>query len=294
MLTLGTGATASSSPGRRAALPWGTLTAALALGAVTVFACGGTTGQPPPPPGAPATNNGAADAGADGALSDAPDDTGVDASVDAATFDVEITYADRPLPDVYVAEAAAPPPDDGGGLRPCTKTGQTGCVTCDGNMDGICSPTEAAFVQHDIAKGLAMGPGPDPAGSCYECLMNGSCINDTEFGDVDHECEDNLATFGTAAQCEATIACLLTTNCAKTAVAACYCGTAAVATACQGNPAPGPINGACASTIAMGLGFPLSDGTDNTAKLENIAYAAGKANQIFQCGIANSCAACQQ
>ncbi len=192
---------------------------------------------------------------------------------------------------------AAPKVNNGSGccvpLLPCTAAGQTNCVKCQGNASGICTPTETALVQHDITKGLATAPGNDPAGTCYSCLLGGACIDDTTFGDSGHECEDSLATFGTSAMCEATISCIFQTACAKTAVAACYCGTAGVATTCQGNPAPGPINGACDRVIAAGLVFPVTDGTDNTAKLENVAYAAGKADQIFQCALANSCAACQ-
>jgi hypothetical protein len=270
----------------------------LVSGVLGALACGGTTGQPDQPPQTTGGNT-EADSDVDGTLgapNDAAAEAGTDAPVDAGTFDVEIEYADRPLPDVYVAEAAAmsSSSDDGGGLKPCTTAGQTGCVTCNGNASGLCSPTEAALVQHDIAAGLATAPGPDPGDSCYGCLFNGSCIDDTVNGDVSHECEDTIQTFGSAALCEATIACLFSTSCAKTAVITCYCGTAGPTTACQGAPAPGPINGACASVIAAGLGFQVTDGTDNTAKLENTAYAAGKADQIFQCGIANGCTRCQQ
>ena len=175
-------------------------------------------------------------------------------------------------------------------VLPCTTAGQANCVKCTGNASGLCSPTEAAIVDHDIAKNAAS---PTVAPSCYACLLGGSCIDDTTFGDSGHECEDPLATFGTAAECEATLACVFSTDCAKTAVATCYCGTAGPTTTCQGNPAVGPINGACDTTIAAGLGFAVTDGTDNTAKLENVAYASGKADQIFQCAIANSCSSCQ-
>jgi hypothetical protein len=180
-------------------------------------------------------------------------------------------------------------------LAPCT-TGTAGCVQCQGNNTGaganLCSPTEVQFVQHDIATGKATAPGPDPAGSCYTCLLGGGCIDDTQFTDTGHECEDTLATFGTAAECESVISCILGSSCAASAVSTCYCGTAGVSTACQGNPAPGPINGSCDTQIATGLGFPVTDGTDNTKNLTDVTRAAGKADQIFQCAQSNACAAC--
>ena len=203
------------------------------------------------------------------------------------------------VPDTGVADTGAVdsgPADTGtveaGPLVPCTTSGQTNCVQCNGNASNLCSPTEAAIVQHDITTGAATAPGAAPGSSCYACLFNGSCINDTVFGDTGHECEDPLTTFGTATECEATLACIFSTSCAATSVAACYCGTAGPTTTCQGNPATGPINGACDTTIAAGLGFAVMDGTDNTAKLENVAYASGRADQIFQCAIANDCTNC--
>jgi len=179
-------------------------------------------------------------------------------------------------------------------LAPCT-TGTAGCVQCQGNTTGAtaneCTPTEAAFVAHDIAKGKATAPGPDPSGSCYACLLGGGCLDDTQFSDTGKECEDAIAT-GTTAQCSTVISCILGSSCASSAVSTCYCGTASVSGACQGNPAPGPINGACDTQISTGLGFALTDGTDNTKNLTDITRAAGRADQIFQCAQSNSCAAC--
>jgi hypothetical protein len=177
-------------------------------------------------------------------------------------------------------------------LAPCT-TGTAGCVQCQGNSSNLCSPTEAAFVAHDIAKGKATAPGPDPSGSCYACLLGGGCIDDTQFADTGHECGDAITT-GTSAQCESVISCILGSSCSSSAVSTCFCGTAGVSTACQGNPAPGPINGACDTQIAAGLGFPVTDGTDNTKNLTDTTRAAGRADQIFQCAQSNACAACLQ
>jgi hypothetical protein len=276
---------------------------ALASAMLGALACGGTTGRdglvPDTPAGTPDSSAGTVDAAA-GADASA-DGTVSGPTVDAGTFDVDIQYADRPLPDVYVAPVPeAGSGDDGGGLKPCTAAGQTSCVPCDGNTTGLCTPTEAMFVQHDIDKGLVQQPDGgdggyvDPMGSCYNCLWNADCIDNTVFADTGKECEDNLQTFGTIAECQATVMCILATKCAASAVSPCYCGQLGLATTCQGASAV-PVNGACDSVIATGLGFPLGDGTDNTAKLENTAYAAGRADQIFQCGvIANGCTACQK
>ncbi len=179
-------------------------------------------------------------------------------------------------------------------LAPCT-TGTTGCVACNGNNSGLCTPTEAALVAHDIAKGIATAPGPDPANSCYACLFDSGCIDDAVFADTGHECEDPLIT-GTAAECESVISCIFGSSCASSQVATCYCGTATNGNGgtCLGNPAPGPINGACSSVIAAGLGFPVTDGTDNMTNLDDTTRAAGKADQIFTCALVNACTACLQ
>jgi hypothetical protein len=189
-------------------------------------------------------------------------------------------------------ECTSPPPSS---LSPCTQaTGTTGCVECSGNASGLCTPTEAAFVAHDIAKGLATAPGPDPANSCYSCLWNSGCVDDSVFGDTGQECEDPLATFGMAADCESVISCILGSSCASRRISSCYCGTAAPTGACQGNPAPGPIDGACTAVIAAGLGFAVTDGTDSLRNLNDTTRAAGRADQIFQCAISNQCTACLQ
>jgi hypothetical protein len=143
-----------------------------------------------------------------------------------------------------------------------------------------CTATEQLFVNHD------------PSGLCYSCLVNGGCLDDLIYGDSKHECEDLAASAQDA--CFATIKCILGSGCASPAVSSCYCGTAGVSTDCQGSPAPGPINGMCASQIASGLGFPVTDGTDNTKHLTDTVLPAGVADQIFQCAASNTCASCLQ
>jgi hypothetical protein len=185
-------------------------------------------------------------------------------------------------------------------LHPCTVVGDPACVQCQfndtpPNTNKTCTPTEARIVQYDIDKGRATAAGPDPVGSCYTCLAQNSCIDDTRLGDTNQECEDSSITTGTAAQCEAVIDCIFRTNtgmgtCAKSAAVGCYCGTAALTTACQGNPSS--ANGDCDVQIASGLGFPTLDGTDNTAHFTDAFRAAGVADQIFSCAHTNSCTAC--
>jgi hypothetical protein len=155
-----------------------------------------------------------------------------------------------------------------GGVSPCAQF----------NNGQGCTQTEQLFVNHD------------PTNNCYTCLINGGCLDDLVFGDSNHECEDLPS--GQQAACFATLQCILGSGCASPAVSNCYCGTAPVAGTCQGNPAPGPIDGVCATQIAGGLGFPVSDGTDVTKHLTDTILPSGIADQIFQCAASNSCASC--
>src|SRR5580692_8958098 len=200
---------------RRIVVPAFVFTAALsAAAALLAFACGGTTGHEGlPTPG---------DESGDMTMSDA---SGPDPKLDARTFDVDIVYADRVLPDVHAPPESGSDASDGGGgaeaaakggLAPCTsaEAGLTDCVSCQGNASGICTPTEAQFVQYDIDNKLVTAPGPDrlpsapgvdagidfaPGGSnvlgvprtCYDCLVAFSAIDDTVYGDTGNECEDN-------------------------------------------------------------------------------------------------------
>jgi hypothetical protein len=216
---------------------------------------------------------------------DSAADTGHDAEVDSP--------ADTGTTGTDASDTGSP------ALAPCTTAGQTNCVQCDGNSTNLCTATEAAFVKHDIDKGHVTAAGPEPSDpnndftkeACYECLFHSSCLDDSVFGDHGHECEDLAA--GAQPDCASTLSCIIGSDCAATAVSTCYCGTASVASACQGNPAPGPINGSCDTEIAKGLGFPVTDGTDNTKHLTDPTLAAGKADEIFQCALDNGCAACQ-
>jgi hypothetical protein len=167
--------------------------------------------------------------------------------------------------------------DSGSDSSTTTDASDASTSPCAANNGGAgCTQTEQLFVNHDP--------------TCYACLIGGGCLDDTVFGDVNHECGDLPA--AQQAACISVINCILGSGCASAAVSTCYCGTAGVATACQGNPAPGPINGVCATQIAAGLGFPVTDGTDNTKQLTNNMLPGGMADQIFQCAQSNACATC--
>jgi hypothetical protein len=211
------------------------------------------------------------------------------------------TVVNCPSPSDAGADAATPA-CDAAALVPCTAQGQTCCAPCAGSANGVCTPTEALFVAHDIANGVASTAG-EPSNGCYPCLVASGCVDDIEFpGDTGHECGDLPdVPLGAGAQagtteptlCLNTLSCLLSQpSCASVAVEECFCGTAEFITACEGDPAPGPINGACAQQIANGLGFPPSDGTDVAKHLTDTTLPAGMADQIFQCALTNACSAC--
>jgi hypothetical protein len=232
--------------------------------------------------------------GADATSSDTGTDTGAETSADAGTTD-----------SGGGTEAAAGP------LVPCTTAGQTNCVSCGGNSlttgplaNGLCTPTEAYFVQHDINRGVATAAGNDPAHSCYDCLFQNTCIDDTHFNDTGRECEDSVivgpgaTASANATLCGSVISCILGSatataeNCASANVADCYCGTAPVLGTCGGSASA--ANGVCDTTIAAALGFPVADGTDNLAQFTTGTVAGGVANQIFNCAQGGGCTACMK
>jgi hypothetical protein len=155
--------------------------------------------------------------------------------------------------------------------------GPSPCAQFNGGQG--CTPTEQLFVQHD------------PTDTCYNCLINGGCLDDALYGDTGHECGD----YGSSTQqseCLAAVQCILMSGCAQNGVGVCYCGSSPIAGTCQGNPAPGPIDGMCASQIAAGLNLAVTDGTDITKNLTNTSLPGGSAVQIFQCAASNACTSC--
>jgi hypothetical protein len=194
-------------------------------------------------------------------------------------------------------------------LLPCTTAGQTNCVQCQGNTSNVCTPTEAAIVAADIAADNVTAAGPDNgANSCYACLVASSCIDDSS-GDINKECEDTTGSAAytsstTVAECEAVLQCILnsagsppvaTNECAENGVSGCYCGTDPASSCGSGSasaPVTAGVNGACATQIATGLGFPLGDGADILKNFSVKTLAAGRANAILGCATSNGCSSC--
>jgi len=197
-----------------------------------------------------------------------------------------------------------------GTLGPCTANSLPGsCVKCQGNTSGICTPTEADFVQHDITAGLATVAGNDPSTGCYSCLLAGGCVDSSSA--TGNECEDNSGASAyvsgtTVAECEAVVQCILgsgtgAAQCASSSVGTCYCGAGVTNATCAGGSSTtpdvcsttaGPIKGVCATQIAAGLGFPCGDGADIAPNFNTTNLAGGRANQLFTCANSNSCTQC--
>jgi hypothetical protein len=237
-------------------------------------------------------------------VSDGPLSDGGSCPVDDTTATLTVVCVDPSSTIVSTADAGADPRGSGpaGDVVPCTAAGQTACVGCAGNATGVCTPTEAAFVAHDIAALRATTTSGFAPGACYTCLVDSGCIDDTSFGDANLECGDLSGTIdagagaGTPAAtlCMDTLSCVLATSCAASSDLHCFCGAAKEDAACQGDPAPGPIDGACAAPIADGLGMPSSDGTDVTRNMTNAALPAGRAMSMFACARMSGCTACLQ
>jgi hypothetical protein len=170
-------------------------------------------------------------------------------------------------------------PEAGADAAEASVAGPSPCPSFNAGLG--CTPTEQLFVDRDKTNG------------CYDCMVQGGCLDDAVFMDTGHECGD----VGTPTQqtaCLDMMSCLLGTGCANStgSVAACYCGTSSPTSTCQGNPAAGPIDGVCANAIATALGFPVSDGTDNTKGLTDITLPGGVAAHIWQCARNNACSSC--
>jgi len=219
-------------------------------------------------------------------------DAGVDATVDAGTGVDAGKNVDAGVDAGHAQNA----------LAPCTTAGQTNCVQCQYNNGAagtlpnageLCTPTEAALVQHDITTGQATTAGPDPDASCYACAALSGCLDDSEFDDSGHECED-LAGASSASECEATLACVLSSACgfASGVVSTCYCGTAPVSGSCAAAGSSNAANGACKTAEATGLGFAATDGLDILKNFTSTTLPSGVANNILQCAASNDCNTC--
>jgi hypothetical protein len=225
-----------------------------------------------------------------------------DAAGDGAT-DANETGADgSPVDSGDGAADAGPEAGDAGSdaptLVPCTVAGQTGCVQCGFSNGGVCTPTEAAFVERDIRNHISgLAPdAPDPNGSCYACLDSKFCIDDKN-GTIGNECGDSTD----AGSCLNELYCILNSgdggansSCASALLENCYCGPAEFGSACAAPGAGAHANGVCKDTIASSEGFPVTDNNDILRDLELQANPGGMAAQIIQCGLTGPtpCGAC--
>ena len=231
-----------------------------------------------------AAESGVAEAGSDATVSDS-------GSVDSGHADASHEEAG--------AEAGAP--------VACTTAAQTDCVQCSGNASGVCSATEALIVGLDIAKSqLTGGQVPLTGNSCYACLVNSGCLDDTINQDSDHECGNlpgNVATGSEASEtqteaCLATLSCVISSGCqnaeeqnpgATDGISNCFCGAAEKSTTACGAASQSAVNGSCATQEVDGFGATSS--TSNSTILGEFTTtdtASGMANAIFQCAGRNA------
>jgi hypothetical protein len=233
---------------------------------------------------AASSDSGASDAG--GGDTGAPDTGGPDAGPDAGAHDSGT--------------------DGAAGLVPCTASGQTGCVGCYGSAGNVCTPTEAIFVNLDIAKGLVTAAGPEPddmTASCYSCLVYSDCIDNAADGITGTECDALSGNFTNGsgasvpaeATCNAVVACIAGSQgmqCAATALSYCYCGPGGGPSAqCQGANAS-MVNGPCIDPEVAGFPYTKTSASSILGAYSHSTLPSGLANSIFACAISNHCASC--
>ena len=201
-------------------------------------------------------------------------------------------------------------------VLPCTTPGQTNCVACDGNTNGVCTPTESLIVQRDIGNskfvtttggsGLAPTPFSTTGGSCYECLNHFLCIDNssntgTECGDL----PSGATTFdkeAPAQACTDLLSCIITNKCTTAnPPAQCFCGTAAGSACLGAGAANGPclqqeINGlgvgSCSNTFPAPLMCTEGDPTNSQKAFTNANVPSGMANDLMGCAFSNCQAQC--
>ncbi|MGH7439676.1 MAG: hypothetical protein ACRENE_28640 [Polyangiaceae bacterium] len=258
--------------------------------------------------------SGPPEAGGSDASEEGPADSGgVDSTVPEAGVDgAPETGADASEGGGFDAapEAAPDTGSDSGGLVPCTNASQTACIKCDGNTNGLCTPTEALILARDIAQGnIDVDAGvPDPAASCYYCLWNAGCIDDDVNLDSNKECGDLTGTVGAGAQstetktdaCIAALTCTLSSGCANAksqngssasdGISNCFCGAAYLTTTlCQTATSSAPPNGSCYQSDLDGLGDTASTSISNVlGAFTTRTSGAGMSNAIFQCAGSNT------
>jgi tetratricopeptide (TPR) repeat protein len=197
-------------------------------------------------------------------------------SNDAAS---DVAQADSAAVDSSSSADSSDSSSSSGSLVPCTTAGQTNCVQCPGSTDGVCTTTEAIFVNIDITNHAVTSNTPDDnMNGCYQCMLNGSCIDSPSEHQSDLECEDlGTATFtdgtmptqtGAAATlCDDAISCVVGTTgngCALNAEgeAFCYCGSGPGSTIGDCDSTGSAVNGACLSTLTLGYKYTETDTSD--------------------------------
>jgi hypothetical protein len=247
---------------------------------------------------------GAADSPADApadegtGTADSGRDSEADGSVEAASDAHTDAPADGPT-EVGTSEAG------GGALVPCTASGQTNCVSCTNIAanNGVCTPTEAVFVQVDITAGVVTAAGPDSASSgCYQCIVGADCLDSTRVHV--QECGDLAGNFtnGSGASVNAADTCVDALECMTTAAGAhcenndngisyCYCGPGGGApTACAANGSA--ANGPCFTQEVAGFMFVGTDSSDILTNYTDTSEPSGQANTIIDCAQGNLCMQC--
>jgi hypothetical protein len=245
------------------------------------------------------------DAGVDSTIEDSGPAADAEGDVVAEAGPSEASVEDAGAPDTGtsetdtgVAETGAGT-EAGGAVVPCTVTGQANCVECSGSTGGVCTPTEAIFVQYDISQGIATPSGGDGAG-CYSCLVSGSCLDDPRHHVAGRECGDLPGDFDAGAGagqlqsslCLAAVQCIAQTSCDQAnlndGISYCYCGAGGGSpTNCETHGAS--ANGACFTPETLGFRYAPTDGTDIVSNFNDTSQPSGLANQIFTCAQANTC-----
>jgi hypothetical protein len=168
------------------------------------------------------------------------------------------------------------------------------------------------FVQLDINSKLAMAAGPDPAGSCYDCLLGLLCIDSPSHHSSGLECQDFTAmgpfTAGNGFMGPRTDICVDTLKCSLGAmgnhcekdvngVVNCYCGTDGTSGSVTGlfcGAHGSAVNGACLVPQANGFTFAQTDSSDITLNYTDTSgnNPSGIANALVACASSNNCAQC--
>ena len=194
------------------------------------------------------------------------------------------------------------------GMVPCTQAGQTNCVPCDGSDGGVCTPTEALFMQIDLNAGLdpnynqpyvcdacndCSPVAGTPPSSCYACMTMTACLPLVTRRRGGHDCSqvppaDGGSADAAASECLTALACMLATGCGANpaGIGFCYCGLGGgetVSCASQGALANGP----CFLQEAAGFPYVATDASDVLLNYTDPTLPSGAANDIIDCLVEN-------